>query len=65
MIVGMGLGSSGNLQTSEMKEKGMSAIGKTVKKVTRQIRTATHHVKVANHFLKKRILPPQIVVKDF
>ena len=55
MIVGIGLGSSGNLQTSEMKEKGMSAIGKTVKKVTRQreIRTATHHVKVANHFLKK------------
>jgi hypothetical protein len=54
-MIGIGLGSSGNLQTSEMKEKGMSAIGKTVKKVTRQteIRRETHQVKLANHFLTK------------
>jgi hypothetical protein len=53
MIVGMGLGCSGNLQTSEMKEKGMSDTGKTEKKTTMQnvINDNTSHVCTENHFL--------------
>ena len=53
-MVGMVLGCSGNLQTSEMKEKGMSAAGKIEKKLTRQrdIMLATAHVSPANHLLK-------------
>ena len=56
MMSGIGLGLSGNLQTSEMNENGMSKVGKTEKKRTMltEMTVTTVAVSTENHFLKNR-----------